>query len=1492
MSVSGLGSASGELLIDIAQAMANLTTLENRVKGLAGTGGDTFKGAEAGGTRLDALGTKLDGVNRKYGELGKAGLGVGVATAAAFGLAINSAANFEQSMSNVGAALGGVGGDAGLTQEQFKALNDEALLIGATTSVSAGEATQAMELLAKSGLDATQILEGGAAAVVSISEATGESIQQSSESFGALTNLFADTGISASQMADAIVVGMNNSNSTLSEFQTGIARLAPVIAQTGMSFYDSAASIAYFNSRGFSAAEVGTSLTRAFTDLADPIDGTGDAMRAMGIDAFDAQGNFVGFPAIMDQVAAATAGMSDEQRTAALSTIFSADAIDLMADASKTGGDDLVELTEKTKEEGVAAEQAAARMDNFKGSIEKFKGAIASLAIVIGTPLLGPLRAVTDFLAKLVEGFLTLPKPIQTAIAALIGITGALAGVAGAIVVFGPQVVKIAAQMQKMVGAITRIIPALLGLSLPILLIIAALALLAIAYKTNFLGFADAVNSVASSVKSGFEGIIAFLGKVKAAFDAFSSVGQNPVAALLNAIGLELEAIAGKFGPFEGAVRAVAEALRLFGTMAQDVGLRFAQLSGSMNPVAAALQAIGDVLSKYAASFGPLAGVVGFIGEAFQLAGIMVNDFVLRFRQLSGNLNPVAAALQALGDVLKKYSKSFGPLARVVGSLGKAFKLLGQAAGDVGDILQAAFKGDWNEVLEETESLLRRLTGGYLALIAAFLSFPLSLLSGAFGLLSDAFASLADRISGPFSDALQGISDAFGNLGEAAGNFGDAIIDIFSGDFGDALDNIQEGLTNVGEAFLDLGGAAVNALQGAWEALSGVDWGGALDTIGTALSGIGSTIADAVGNAAEWLAPKAVDAVTGLVDALVENFPRVLSWVGSIGQFIGVAVANAAEWLAPRAVEAITGLVDAFVENFPRVLSWVSSIGQFIGTAVANAAEWLAPRAVEAVTGFLDALVENFPRVLAWIGSIGQFIGAAIVDAAQWLAPKAIEMVTGFLDALVENFPTVLAWIGSIDQFVSTAAGNLIDALKPKGVELIQGILDGINEKWKAVQAWLGLIGTTAGNAVGELGETLKAKGLQLLAGLWAGAIEKLDQILAWAATIPDSIAAAIANIGQALYDAGLAAFENLWEGLKSKWEEIKSWASGLSIPWPDIDPRSSEANPRGGDPAATERNTRATVVPALDLSLYLASLSAMEIATTTAFTNAGIAVGVAVSSIVANLGLIAAPAAAVGVALSTLATSANTSMVNIGIAVGTAVSSVTGNLSRLGTAFNTAQTTITTAINTARSNVTSAANTMTQTLNSFATAAGRAGTNAGNDFERGLTSGVRGAVREAQTGRGQMIAALTLPSMYASGASVGNSLGEGLAAGIRNQIDAVAAEAANLVTAALNAARNAAASNSPSRKTMAQGRDLARGMEIGIERGTPAVVQAFGQIIPFADSGAARQFGNMPSSGSAPVSHVTVIALKSEEWLEMVKAAETGRDFANEFPYTLGGRR
>lgn len=348
------------------------------------------KDAEAGAER----------VNSGIGKAGKAamllGAAAGVAVAGFFAKSIGAAANFEQGMSGVAASLGGVGTASGITEAQFSALNEEALRIGETTSVGATDAAMAMELLAKAGVSTESIINGTAQAVINVSEATGESVNQSASSLGSLSNLFADTGISGAEMADVIVSAMNASDATLSEFQTGVANLAPVVAGTGMEFGEAAGLISFFNAQGMAAAKVGSSLTSAYLNLINPTTDMVAAQQALGVSVYDAQGQFRGFPAILDDVRTATEGMTDQQRDAWITQLFGAEALDVVTLALEAQEGALEDHIGAMDESGTAATAAATRMDNLKGDIEGLQGAFETLSIRVGGVFLPRLRSIVQ----------------------------------------------------------------------------------------------------------------------------------------------------------------------------------------------------------------------------------------------------------------------------------------------------------------------------------------------------------------------------------------------------------------------------------------------------------------------------------------------------------------------------------------------------------------------------------------------------------------------------------------------------------------------------------------------------------------------------------------------------------------------------------------------------------------------------------------------------------------------------------------------------------------------------------------------------------------------------------------------------------------------------------------------------------------------------------------------------------------------------------------
>ena len=98
------------------------------------------------GTKFQEAGGRIESVGKSLLPVTTAITGIGVA-------GIKVASDFEKAMSGVQAITGATG-------EDFEALREKAIELGATTSFSAGEVAEAMTGMAKAGWTTTQIIDG------------------------------------------------------------------------------------------------------------------------------------------------------------------------------------------------------------------------------------------------------------------------------------------------------------------------------------------------------------------------------------------------------------------------------------------------------------------------------------------------------------------------------------------------------------------------------------------------------------------------------------------------------------------------------------------------------------------------------------------------------------------------------------------------------------------------------------------------------------------------------------------------------------------------------------------------------------------------------------------------------------------------------------------------------------------------------------------------------------------------------------------------------------------------------------------------------------------------------------------------------------------------------------------------------------------------------------------------------------------------------------
>lgn len=394
---------------------ASVTGLVNGFK-TASTAAQDF------GNRLsDNISKNEQHINTLSNTLG----GIGLGLVAGFGAAVSTFASFDQAMSNVAAT----GEDA---RGSIEALREAAIQAGADTSFSATEAAGAIEELAKAGLSASDILNGGLAGALDLAAAGGLSVADAAQYASTAMAQFGLKGSDVTHIADLLAAGAGKANGEVSDMGAALNQAGLVASQTGLSIEETTGSLAAFAQAGLLGSDAGTSLKTMLQRLSAPSGEAAGLMEELGISAYDASGNFVGMANFAGQLTDALGAMTPAQRNAAMATIFGADAVRAAGVIYQNGEAGIRDWITAVDDQGYAAETARVKLDNLKGDLEGLGGSLETAFINGGSAANDMLRGIVQGADGVVDAIGQLPAPILNATTLLVGAGGLAAlGVAG-----------------------------------------------------------------------------------------------------------------------------------------------------------------------------------------------------------------------------------------------------------------------------------------------------------------------------------------------------------------------------------------------------------------------------------------------------------------------------------------------------------------------------------------------------------------------------------------------------------------------------------------------------------------------------------------------------------------------------------------------------------------------------------------------------------------------------------------------------------------------------------------------------------------------------------------------------------------------------------------------------------------------------------------------------------------------------------------------------
>jgi TP901 family phage tail tape measure protein len=393
-----------------------------------------FSGLESGMAKTSAA---MDAV----GKAAAAGAAATAPLALGVGFATKTAADFEEQMSKVQAAMLG-------TPEEMAKITAISKRLGATTSFTAKQAGEGAELLAQAGFTTEQIVSA-LPGVLDAAAASGVGMAQAADIIAGQLGAFGREAKDATAVADALALVTAATNTDFTDLGEAMKYVAPIAKNAGLSLEETASSVGILSNAGVKGSVAGTALKNAILQLSKPskaaieLFGGKGGLEEATLRTVNGVKKLLPIEAIMANAAKAVSNARNPlEATAQVAEIFGLRGstafgafqskllettevteknIDqLRKGLAKTGDNVKIELGKAIPSlvamrlqiagaEGTARQMAKIRLDNLRGQVEMLSSAAEGLGLEVGGLVTGPLKegleGPTDFLSVMALGF-------------------------------------------------------------------------------------------------------------------------------------------------------------------------------------------------------------------------------------------------------------------------------------------------------------------------------------------------------------------------------------------------------------------------------------------------------------------------------------------------------------------------------------------------------------------------------------------------------------------------------------------------------------------------------------------------------------------------------------------------------------------------------------------------------------------------------------------------------------------------------------------------------------------------------------------------------------------------------------------------------------------------------------------------------------------------------------------------------------------------------
>lgn len=501
-----VGSAIGYLDLDTSKWKNGMKTAFQDLKAFQDS-------SQSVADKMTSIGNGMMGAGKQM----TLGLTVPLATMGAGMVAVT--ANFEKGMSEVAAISGATGDDLDRLAEKAKEM-------GASTKFSATESSEALKYMAMAGWDTEKML-GGLEGVMNLAAASGENLGTVSDIVTDSMTAFGLAAEESTRFADVLAQASSKSNTNVSLMGETFKYVAPVAGALGYSVEDTAVAVGLMANAGIKGSQAGTALRGTLSRLAKPTKESQEAMDDLGISITNSDGSMKTLNDIMMDMRYSFKDLTADQKASYAAMLGGQEAMSGLLSIVNASEEDFNKLNEAIyNSDGAAQTMADTMNDNLAGQLVLLKSAVEGISIAFGELMLPAVKGLVSFLQGLadkINGMSESQKKFALGIATFVAALGPLLLIGG----------KLLTSLASLQTAVKLIGPLLGGISLPVMAVVAAVGLLALAWQKDFGGIQEKTAIVFRFIQ---EIVGVFLGWFKEAWEGDLGSIKETASAIFSGI--------------------------------------------------------------------------------------------------------------------------------------------------------------------------------------------------------------------------------------------------------------------------------------------------------------------------------------------------------------------------------------------------------------------------------------------------------------------------------------------------------------------------------------------------------------------------------------------------------------------------------------------------------------------------------------------------------------------------------------------------------------------------------------------------------------------------------------------------------------------------------------------------------------------------------------------------------------------------------------------